>query len=61
MEELIQQITERTGISEEQAMKAVETMKEFISSKVPPMFSGFVDNFFTSGGSNPADELSKFL
>jgi hypothetical protein len=47
MEDLIQQIVTKTGITEQQAIDAVHTMKDYIISKVPPMFSGFVDNFFT--------------
>jgi len=47
MEELIQQLMTRTGITEQQAVEAVHTMKDFILGKVPPMFSGFVDGFFS--------------
>lgn len=47
MDELIQQIMTKTGITEQQAIDAVHTMKDFIMGKVPPMFSGFVDGFFS--------------
>ena len=46
MQDLVEQLKKNAGITEEQALKAIETMKEFIHTKVPPMFSGFVDKFF---------------
>lgn len=46
MDDIIQQLKEKAGLSDEQAMKALETMKDYILGKVPPMFSGFVENFF---------------
>jgi hypothetical protein len=48
MDELIELLKTKAGLTDEQAKKSMEVMKEFISSKVPPMFSGYVDNFFTS-------------
>lgn len=57
MNELVNLIQEKAGISEEQATKAVEAMKEFISGKVPPMFSGFVDNFFASSKPDSSDSF----
>jgi len=47
MEELVQQLINKAGLTEEQAIKAIHTMKDFIMGKVPPMFSGFVDSFFS--------------
>ena len=56
MNELLQQLKANAGITDEQALKVIETMKEFIHSKIPPAFSGFVDTFFAdsnaSSGSN---------
>jgi len=46
MDDLIQQLKDNAGLTEEQALKALETMKGYLMGKVPPMFSGFVDNFF---------------
>jgi len=56
MEDLIQQIVAKTGITEQQAIDAVHTMKDFILSKVPPMFSGFVDNFFTGANAEKEED-----
>ena len=54
MEDIIQQLKTKAGLTDEQAIKALQVMKEFVSSKVPPMFSGFVDNFFSN--IPPADQ-----
>lgn len=51
MNELISRLTERTGISSEQAGKVVETVKDFVKEKFP-MMSGAVDNLFAA---SPAD------
>jgi hypothetical protein len=47
MQELIQNIMAKAGISEQQATVAVNTTKDYIKTKVPPMASGMVDQFFT--------------
>ena len=59
MEEVVTQLKEKAGLTDEQAMKAIQIMKEFIHSKVPPMFSGFVDNFFSAG--NNTDDSNSFV
>ena len=56
MDELIQQIMAKTGITEQQAIDAVHTMKDFIMGKVPPMFSGFVDSFFAAKNNKKEDD-----
>jgi hypothetical protein len=53
MQELINRLKENAGINEEQAMKALETIKDFVKEKFP-MLGGAVDNLFASSGS--ADE-----
>jgi hypothetical protein len=53
MQDLIQQIQAKAGISEQQALVAANTTKDYIKSKVPPMFAGMVDQFF-SGHFDPA-------
>jgi nucleoid DNA-binding protein len=47
MQELINRITEATGITPDQALKAVETVKDFVKEKFP-MMAGAVDNLFGS-------------
>ena len=45
MQELITRLTEKAGISAEQATKTIDTIKEFVKEKFP-MLSGAVDNMF---------------
>lgn len=52
MQELVQNIMAKAGISEQQAMVAINTTKDYIKSKVPPPAAGMVDNFF-SGNFDP--------
>ncbi len=56
MNELIQQLKDNAGLTDEQALKAVEVMKDFIQGKVPPMFSGFVDTFFANNNNKGAED-----
>jgi hypothetical protein len=45
MQELITRLTEKAGISAEQATKTIDTIKEFVKEKFP-MLGGAVDNMF---------------
>ncbi len=45
MEDLVQELKDKAGLTEEQAIKTIQTIKDYITSKLPPMFSGMVDNF----------------
>ncbi len=45
MQELITRLTEKAGISADQANTAIHTIKDFIKEKFP-MMAGAVDNFF---------------
>ena len=47
MQELINRLTLNAGITEEQAAKALETIKDFVKEKFP-MLGGAVDNMFAS-------------
>jgi len=47
MQELITRLTEKAGISTDQANKALETIKDFVKEKFP-MMAGAVDNLFGS-------------
>jgi hypothetical protein len=51
MQELITRLTEKTGISAEQATKTIDTIKEFVKEKFP-MLGGAVDNMFASSADN---------
>jgi uncharacterized protein (DUF2267 family) len=49
MDELIKQVSERSGISESQARTAVETVVGFIKERLPAPIAGQVDNALDSG------------
>ncbi|WP_165836360.1 HU family DNA-binding protein [Taibaiella soli] len=45
MNELIQQLVDKAGLTAEQAEKSVDVIKEYIMSKLPPMMQPMVENF----------------
>ncbi len=47
MNELITRLTEKAGISADQASKAIDTIKDFVKEKFP-MMAGAVDNLFAA-------------
>jgi len=47
MEELIEQLKTKAGLSDDQAVKAIETIKDFVKEKFP-MMAGAVDQLFDS-------------
>lgn len=53
MQELITRLTEKAGISAEQATKTIDTIKEFVKEKFP-MLGGAVDNMFAPSADNAA-------
>ena len=53
MQELITRLTEKAGISAEQANKTIDTIKEFVKEKFP-MLGGAVDNMFAGSADNTA-------
>jgi hypothetical protein len=63
MQELITRLTEKAGISADQAAKSIDTIKEFVKEKFP-MLGGAVDNMFAAPAANvtaaaPVDEAPK--
>ena len=48
MEQIIKTITEKTGITEDQARQAVQATVDFIKSKIPPMFGSQLDRLLES-------------
>lgn len=57
MQELLNSLKEKAGISDEQANKVIQTIREFVSDKFP-MAAGMLDKFFDSdsGGNNSGGE-----
>jgi hypothetical protein len=59
MEELIKQVTAKTGISEDQARSAVTTVLDFVKDKLPAPIAGQIDNVIGGGGGAAGDIASK--
>ena len=63
MDELIKQVTAKTGISEEQARTAVKTVLDFVKSKLPAPIAGQIENAMGGeggvGGGTGGDLASK--
>lgn len=51
MNELIQKIVEKTGISQDQAQKAVETVAGFLKERLPGPIAGHLDSVLGQSGS----------
>ena len=50
MEELVKQVAQRTGISEDNARTAVTTVLGFLKDKLPAPIAGQIDNVVSGGG-----------
>lgn len=61
MQQLIDQLKSDAGLTEEQAVKSIQTIKEFIQSKLPPMMHEMVDNFLKDGGNDDDDPLNNMM
>ena len=57
MDELIKRITEKTGISEDQARSAINTVSGFLKEKLPAPIAGQIDNVLSGGGGGMSDTL----
>ena len=58
MEELIRRVSEQAGISEDQARSAVNAVAGFLKEKVPPAYSGYIDNFLSGGSGGEGGGIS---
>jgi len=56
MEELIQKLKAQAGITDEQAVKALQAITEFVKEKFP-MLGGAVDNIFKMQNDSNSDPL----
>ncbi|HEX5709687.1 MAG TPA: hypothetical protein VFX96_20580 [Pyrinomonadaceae bacterium] len=50
MDELIKQVAERTGIGEDKARTAVETVLGFLKQRLPASIAGQLDGALQAGG-----------
>ncbi len=56
MDQLVQQVVQRTGLPEAQAREAVQTVVDFIKQKLPPPIAAQVDGFLNS---QQADDVAQ--
>lgn len=63
MEELVRQITERTGISAPQARQAIEMVVDFAKQRLPAPVAGQLDSFLgnDSAVANASDAVQEHL
>jgi len=64
MDELIRQVAERTGIGEDKARTAVETVVGFLKERLPAPVAGHLDGVLggrASGGGGIADQAGDVL
>lgn len=57
MQELIKELVTKAGLTQEQAEKSIEVIKNYIQSQLPPMMQGMVDNFM--GQQNNDDKIGE--
>ena len=55
MDELIKQVVAKTGISEDQARAAVQTVVDYLKGKLPAPVAGQVDAVLSGGTPNLGD------
>lgn len=58
MQEMVQQLIDKAGLTQEQAEKSIIVIKEYIQSQLPPMMQGMVDNFMGQQ-QNPDDKIGE--
>jgi hypothetical protein len=61
MDELIRQVAERTGIGEDKARTAVETVLGFLKERLPAPVAGQLDGFLGGGGGSATDKAGDVL
>ena len=51
MDELVKEVSQRTGLSEDVAREASEAVLAILKEKLPEPIAGQIDNFLTGSGS----------
>ncbi len=61
MEDLIKQLQEKAGLTEEQSAKALEVIMEYIKGKVPPMMHPMIEQFLSENkdSDDPLGDMMK--
>ncbi len=58
MDELIKQVSEKTGLSEEKSKIAVETVLNYLKDKLPDPIAGQIDNVLGGGEAGGLGDLA---
>ncbi len=61
MNELVQQVAQRTGLSEDKAQEAVQTVVGYLKDKLPGPIAGQIDSALQGGGSGISGALGSVL
>ncbi len=61
MEDLIKLVSEKTGLSEDKAKVAVDTVTMYLKSKLPGSISSQVDKYLSSDVPSESDEMMSNL
>jgi hypothetical protein len=61
MNELVNLVMQKTGLSQENAQKAVQTVIDFLKTKLPAPLAGQVDNVLTGDYSGVAGQAGEVL
>ena len=61
MKELVNIIVQKTGITQEEAEKAVQATIGFLKTKLPPPLAAQLDSFLSGSGSGLAEQAGGFL
>ncbi len=61
MDELVKQVTQKAGISESQAKKAVETVMSFLKDKLPGPIAAQVKGVVNGGGTPDVGDVGDKL
>ncbi|GEP90897.1 hypothetical protein SAMN05660909_00732 [Chitinophaga terrae (ex Kim and Jung 2007)] len=61
MQELIQQLQDKAGLTAEQAAQAIDVIKEYVKGKLPPFIAGTVDNWFAGMAKEGSQASDDFL
>lgn len=57
--DLLKELKERAGLSNEQAVKTLEILKEFVNGKVPVFLAGTVEKWFNEIEKKAGDAAAK--
>ena len=61
MEELIKRVSERTGLSEDKAKTAIETVVGFLKERLPAPIASHVDSALEHAGGTVVDKASDLI